>query len=389
MAQPRCLPFPRYFNFNITILFSLLLLLLWLLYLTRYPQTQGDTPHRPTSKGNFGAETGGGASRPLTSQSHGGAGSRAQTPGDVRGGNGQEADGGGEVNSLLLSSPLAAVGEGASSLRSALKSAGGEVSPIKEGVGGEGGRERRGTAASRPETGGLAVSGGRLGGGILRVRILNLYNNGIADAGAIVLAKALGKFSSITSLSLRSNHVSDYGLQAIALAVRHSDSIRHMDLSFNEIGDAGAQGLGEALGAPPAARKKMVGGGRVSRPRTSEGDGAGGATLSRPGSRDGGGGGGGLLPDLTRPRSSRSAAGSQGGGSEGRGSGSRGGGEGRSSLTSAGGKRQGSTAERPPSQPSAGQEQRLRGSSNNSLTSIDLDKNQVSDEATISPKSST
>ena len=47
-----------------------------------------------------------------------------------------------------------------------------------------------------------------------QVRILNLYNNGIADAGAIVLAKALGKHSTITSLSLRSNHVADYGLQA-------------------------------------------------------------------------------------------------------------------------------------------------------------------------------
>ena len=48
----------------------------------------------------------------------------------------------------------------------------------------------------------------------LQVRILNLYNNGIADAGAIVLAKVLGERSSVTWLSLRSNHIADYGLQA-------------------------------------------------------------------------------------------------------------------------------------------------------------------------------
>ena len=52
----------------------------------------------------------------------------------------------------------------------------------------------------------------------------------------------------------------------------------------------------------------------------------------------------------------------------------------RPGLTSAGGKRQVSTAERPASQRSAGQEQRRKGPSNTSLTSIDLDKNQVSDE---------
>lgn len=81
-------------------------------------------------------------------------------------------------NAMLLGSPLAAVGVGGGSspLRSALKSAGGEVSPIK---GGGGGWERRGTAASRPETECSGVSEGRLEGGMLRVRILNLYNNGI------------------------------------------------------------------------------------------------------------------------------------------------------------------------------------------------------------------
>lgn len=90
-------------------------------------------------------------------------------------------------------------------------------------------------------------------GGWLKVRILTLYNNCIADAACIVLAKALGSNSTITSLSLRCNRVADLGLQAISLALKHNQALRVMDLSMNEIGDAGARGLAGACGSPSHA----------------------------------------------------------------------------------------------------------------------------------------
>ena len=106
----------------------------------------------------------------------------------------------------------------------------------------------------------LSVAGGEAvapippsarGEGIVRVRFLMLYNNSIADAGATVLSRALGRNSSITHLSLKSNHVADYGLQALALALRHNTALKVLDLTINDIGDRGVQSLAEALGAPP------------------------------------------------------------------------------------------------------------------------------------------
>jgi hypothetical protein len=79
--------------------------------------------------------------------------------------------------------------------------------------------------------------------GWLKVRILTLYNNSIADAACIVLAKALGGNSTIMSLSLRCNRVGDLGLQAISLALAHNQALATLDLSMNEIGDAGTRGL--------------------------------------------------------------------------------------------------------------------------------------------------
>lgn len=94
--------------------------------------------------------------------------------------------------------------------------------------------------------------------GWLKVRILTLYNNCIADAACIVLAKALGSNSTITSLSLRCNRVADLGLQAISLALTHNQTLRVMDLSMNEIGDAGARGLAGVCASPSHAAASHV-----------------------------------------------------------------------------------------------------------------------------------
>jgi len=232
--------------------------------------------------------------------------------------------------------------------------------------------------------------------GWLKVRILTLYNNSIADAGCIVLAKALGKASTITSLSLRCNRVADLGLQAIALSLAHNQTLLVLDLSMNEIGDAGTHGLAEALGAPVAGKKEARGGSgkERSRPGTSNpvqgggsSSGGGGVVLpaikgSRPGT--------GAMEGVGKEGSSRASTpaldpsaqlASAGAASERVSTAASGGGKSQRVRTAGSGGSGGGRESRGSERRGARDDEALgAGVSNRSITSIDLDRNSVSND---------
>jgi len=68
---------------------------------------------------------------------------------------------------------------------------------------------------------------------------LSLEENGIGDAGACAIARALGAGAGIRRLSLRDNAIGDVGAEALAEALSRSTTIEEVDLWGNQISDAG------------------------------------------------------------------------------------------------------------------------------------------------------
>ena len=62
-----------------------------------------------------------------------------------------------------------------------------------------------------------------------------------------VLAAALEKNSTLTSIDLRCNQVGDKGLASLAAALKKNSTLTRLDLIYNEIGPEGAVGLAAAL----------------------------------------------------------------------------------------------------------------------------------------------
>jgi len=65
--------------------------------------------------------------------------------------------------------------------------------------------------------------------------------------GAKVLAKALGKNSSVTYIDLGDNGIGDDGVKAIAEALKKNSSVTTIRASYNNIGADGAKAIAEAL----------------------------------------------------------------------------------------------------------------------------------------------
>ena len=80
-----------------------------------------------------------------------------------------------------------------------------------------------------------------------KLKLLNIDDNQIDDAGIQDLAEALHHNSSLTLLDAGKNRISDEGAQALAKALHHNSTLKRLFLYDNQIGDEGAQALAKAL----------------------------------------------------------------------------------------------------------------------------------------------
>jgi Ran GTPase-activating protein (RanGAP) involved in mRNA processing and transport len=98
------------------------------------------------------------------------------------------------------------------------------------------------------------------------LRVLDLQDNRVSDAGAMHLATLLSlsrdyghdqseaaaqasRASALAKLWLNSNQIGDTGVKALAEAIRVNNSLRTLVLSYNKITDVGATVLAEAIKA--------------------------------------------------------------------------------------------------------------------------------------------
>ena len=92
--------------------------------------------------------------------------------------------------------------------------------------------------------------------------VLNLDNNELNYAGALVLATALcnGALTSLEMLILGSNNIGDAGLSALAEAVGKGalDKLTFLGLHGNKVGDQGMVKFSEALGKGALASLKDI-----------------------------------------------------------------------------------------------------------------------------------
>ena len=82
---------------------------------------------------------------------------------------------------------------------------------------------------------------------LLKYTTLTTLNLSSSSIGITVLAAALAKQTTITSLILASDHISGEGATALAKALKENTTITTLDLRVNNIGDVGATALAEAL----------------------------------------------------------------------------------------------------------------------------------------------
>lgn len=96
---------------------------------------------------------------------------------------------------------------------------------------------------------GTAALAGALTARLRRVHMLNLELNGISDAGASALAKALQTAPLLATLHLDHNWIGAAGGEALAAALQHGGAaaLRHLALAGNNIGERGATALAAAL----------------------------------------------------------------------------------------------------------------------------------------------
>ena len=76
---------------------------------------------------------------------------------------------------------------------------------------------------------------------------INLDNQGISDAGAVVLARTLHHNSTLQRLDLSNNTISDTGAVALAQALHNNSTLKWLDLFNNVITDDGAVALAQVV----------------------------------------------------------------------------------------------------------------------------------------------
>ena len=81
----------------------------------------------------------------------------------------------------------------------------------------------------------------------LNLTNLNLYRNGISDAGATCIAEAIKVNKTLTNLNLHRNRFSDASATSIAEAIKVNKTLTNLNLSDNSIGDAGAASIAEVI----------------------------------------------------------------------------------------------------------------------------------------------
>ena len=79
------------------------------------------------------------------------------------------------------------------------------------------------------------------------LRSINLISNKIADAGTRALAKVLVKNKTVTSINLGWNKIGDVGALALAGVLPTNATLRSINLTFNKITDVGARALAREL----------------------------------------------------------------------------------------------------------------------------------------------
>jgi len=72
------------------------------------------------------------------------------------------------------------------------------------------------------------------------LRVLNLWNVNLTDAGASEISASLTKNTSLVTLNLRANAIGPAGAQALASAVLKHPALSLVDLWWNPVGDKGA-----------------------------------------------------------------------------------------------------------------------------------------------------
>ncbi|CAK0799767.1 unnamed protein product [Prorocentrum cordatum] len=77
---------------------------------------------------------------------------------------------------------------------------------------------------------------------------LSLEHSALAAAGAVSLAKALLRNTSLVLLELKGNFIGDAGVQRIVAALEGSPGLARLGLSWNCIGDAGGMRVAESVG---------------------------------------------------------------------------------------------------------------------------------------------
>jgi len=94
---------------------------------------------------------------------------------------------------------------------------------------------------------GARAVGKLLNGHAPRLQHLNLCNNDVRPAGALAVAHALCKNTTLQSLNMRLNHIGDDGGQAVCKALLKNVTLKTLDLESNEMTEPSAALLAQVL----------------------------------------------------------------------------------------------------------------------------------------------
>ena len=94
---------------------------------------------------------------------------------------------------------------------------------------------------------GARAIGKLLNGHAQKLQHLNLGNNDVRPAGALALAHALCKNTTLLTVNLRLNHIGDDGGQAICKGLLKNSTLREIDLSSNEMTEPSSALLAQVL----------------------------------------------------------------------------------------------------------------------------------------------
>ena len=100
--------------------------------------------------------------------------------------------------------------------------------------------------------------------GVLFLKVIDLYENSISDAGARALAKSIKHGSHLRELYLWGNSIGNDGATSLANAIAENNELESLVLWNNRIGDSGAESLLAALDVNKRLKKLYLTGNRVS-----------------------------------------------------------------------------------------------------------------------------